>query len=120
MTDIGKKLMDGESYRAGLPKEVYEFARYIAPVAADDTTPEQLVMLMAVAQDDIATGHYILNRHVAPHYMLRHGREVLERAKLILLLIDEIADRAFSMQVRRDCQAAFGWSIPSLSSSPLS
>jgi len=120
MVDIGKKLMDGESYRAGLPKEVYEFARYIAPAAGGDMTPEQMVMLLGVAQDDIATGRYMLNRHKAPPYLQRHQREVLERVAAILLLIDAVTDTRFAREVRRDCNMAFGWAASPLTAPALS
>ena len=112
--DMRKKLADGEHYRKDLPTAVYELARYIAPAAADNTTPEQLVMLLAVAQNDIITGYYMLNRYVAPPYFLHHRREVLKQAKMILFLIDKITDASFAMAVRRGCQKAFDWALPVL------
>ena len=108
MNDIGKKLIDGEHYLPGLPTVIYELARYIAPEAMGNVTPEQIVLLIAVAKNDIATGRFTLSRYKVQPYLQSHRYEALERIEMILLLIDAITKPGFAMKVRDGYYQEFG------------
>ncbi len=116
LQDVAKKLRSARDVAKNVPYELHDFCDYLADVSGNnDIVPEGMIMLLALALDDLKHERCgFANKVDFPESLKDENFQIIIYLRFFPLIIDKIADKKFSEELRRIFVETFGEAEPAV------
>lgn len=116
LQDVAKKLRSARDVAKNVPYELHDFCDYLADVSGNnDIVPEGMIMLLALALDDLKHERCgFANKVDFPESLKDEKFQIIIYLRFFPLIIDKIADKKFAEEFRRIFVETFGEAEPAV------
>lgn len=113
MNNVREKLSKSRELCPGMSEDVYALTDYLSTIANDSLVPQGMVLMLALALNDIQNGKNSSISEELPKKLIERKVQVLAQAVYFPQVIDKIAaDEEFSKEFRLVCKEVLEFDPP--------